>query len=155
VGPPWGLTFDLFSILRPTSPFRGPETVTRGFDQLVALGDQADSLRAVRLCREHPGKMWTVDGDLMCPLLPQPDGVPLHSRQYKSLPPVYVQSSSLEIAWTRVATEQGSIAGERVAPFFADELENFSIDYEDDWSFAEDQAARAPDSLPTVKAPVR
>jgi N-acylneuraminate cytidylyltransferase len=149
-----GLTFELFSLLRPTSPFRGPDTVQRGFEQLVALDDEADSLRAVRLCREHPGKMWTVDGELMHPLLPQPEGVPMHSRQYKSLPEVYVQSSSLEIAWTRVAIEHGSIAGERVAPFFADDLENFSIDYEDDWAFAEELAARDPDSLPGVKAPI-
>ena len=144
------LGFDLFSILRPTSPFRGPDAVRRGFEQLLALGDGADSLRAVRLCKEHPGKMWVIDGELMQPLLPQPDGVPMHSRQYKSLPEVYVQSSSLEIAWTRVATEHGSIAGERVAPFFADELENFSIDYEEDWRFAEDLAAREPDRLPRV-----
>jgi CMP-N-acetylneuraminic acid synthetase len=144
------LHFDLFSILRPTSPFRGPATVRRGFEQLTGLGDRADSLRAVRPCREHPGKMWTVDGELMEPLLAQPEGLPLHSSQFKSLPPVYVQSSSLEIAWTRVATEDGSIAGTRVAPFFGDELENFSIDYEDDWRFAAAQAERDPDSLPRV-----
>ena len=149
-----GLVFDLFSILRPTSPFRGPDTVSRGFQQLLELGDGADSLRAVRLCREHPGKMWVVDGELMRPLLPQPDGVPMHSRQYKSLPAVYVQSSSLEIAWTRVATDRGSIAGERVVPFFADELENFSIDYEEEWRYAKDRAAREPDSLPSVPASV-
>ena len=150
-----GIEFDLFSILRPTSPFRGPATVQRGFEQLVELGDGADSLRAVRLCKEHPGKMWVVEGDLMQPLLPQPDGIPMHSRQYKSLPQVYVQSSSLEIAWTRVATDHGSIAGELVAPFFADDLENLSIDYEEDWRFAEELAAREPDSLPTVTAAVR
>jgi CMP-N,N'-diacetyllegionaminic acid synthase len=150
-----GLSFDLFSILRPTSPFRGPRMVQRAFEQLIELGGAADSLRAVRLCREHPGKMWTVDGDLMEPLLAQPDGLPLHSQQYKALPPVYVQSSSLEIAWTRVALDRNSISGDRVAPFFGDELESFSIDYPDDWRVAEDLAARNPERLPTVRAAAR
>jgi CMP-N,N'-diacetyllegionaminic acid synthase len=149
------LGFELFSILRPTSPFRGPRTVRRGFERLIELGDEADSLRAVRPCREHPGKMWTIDGELMAPLLAQPDAVPLHSRQYKALPPVYVQSSSLEIAWTRVVIDHDSISGERVAPFFGDELESFSIDYPDDWRLAEDLAARNRESLPTVPAPAR
>jgi CMP-N,N'-diacetyllegionaminic acid synthase len=149
------LSFELFSILRPTSPFRGPRTVRRGFQRLLELGDEADSLRAVRLCREHPGKMWTVEGELIEPLLSQPDGVPLHSRQYKALPTVYVQSSSLEIAWTRVAIDDNSIAGKRVAPFFGDELESFSIDYPDDWHLAEDLAARNPERLPNVAAPSR
>src|SRR4051795_5594288 len=59
-----GRNFEIFSILRATSPFRGPETIRRAFEQLVALGDKADSVRAVRPCREHPGKMWVVDGEL-------------------------------------------------------------------------------------------
>src|SRR3954467_6547747 len=96
-----GRAFEIFSILPPPSPFRGPDTIRRAFEQLVALGDRADSIRAVRPCREHPGKMWVVVGDLMEPLLDQPDGVPLPPRQFASLPPVYVQDSSLEIAWMR------------------------------------------------------
>jgi CMP-N,N'-diacetyllegionaminic acid synthase len=145
-----GRRYEIFSLLRPTSPFRGPDVIRRAFDQLVALGDRADSLRAVRLCHEHPGKMWVVDGELMHPLLDQPDGVPYHSRQYASLPTVYVQDSSIEIAWRRAVTEHDSIAGERVAPFFTEEPEGFSIDYPDDWRQAEEIIAANPDLLPAV-----
>jgi CMP-N,N'-diacetyllegionaminic acid synthase len=145
-----GRTYEAFSILRPTSPFRGAETIRRAFDQLVALGDRADSIRAVRPCREHPGKMWTIDGDLMHPLLDQPEGVPYHSRQYQSLPPVYVQDSSLEIAWMRALTEHDSIAGERVAPFLTEGAEGFSIDYPHDWRLAEEMAASGEAELPAV-----
>jgi CMP-N,N'-diacetyllegionaminic acid synthase len=148
-----GRNFHAFSILRPTSPFRGPDTIRRAFEQLVALGERADSIRAVRLCREHPGKMWVIDGDLMHPLLDQPDGVPYHSRQYQSLPRVYVQDSSLEIAWMRALTDHDSIAGERVAPFLTEDAEGFSIDYPGDWQVAEEMAGSGAGTLPAVEVP--
>jgi CMP-N,N'-diacetyllegionaminic acid synthase len=150
-----GRHFEMFSILRPTSPFRGPGTIRRALEQLTALGDRADSIRAVRRCREHPGKMWVIDGGLMRPLLDQPDGVPYHSRQYQSLPPVFVQDSSLEIAWTRAITEQGSIAGDRVAPFVTTEPEGFSIDYPGDWRAAEEMVASGIAELPRVEVVAR
>ena len=138
---------DAFAILRPTSPFRGAATMRRAWERFLELGEGIDSIRAVEPCRQHPGKMWVVHGDeLMTPLLPQPEELPFHSRQYAALPPVHVQNSSLEIAWTRVATEQGTIAGRRVAPFFTDELEGFSIDYPGDF----EQAEAWLDSLPAV-----
>jgi CMP-N,N'-diacetyllegionaminic acid synthase len=145
-----GRRFDAFSILRPTSPFRGPQTIRRAFEKLVELGEGADSIRAVRPCREHPGKMWVIDGDLMHPLLDQPDGVPYHSRQYQSLPSVYVQDSSLEIAWMRALDVHDSIAGERVAPFLTEGAEGFSIDYPEHWRVAEEMVASGVAELPTV-----
>jgi CMP-N,N'-diacetyllegionaminic acid synthase len=148
-----GRRFDAFSILRPTSPFRGPTTIRRAFEQLVSLGEEADSIRAVRPCREHPGKMWVIDGELMRPLLDQPDGVPYHSRQFQSLPPVYVQDSSLEIAWMRALDAHDSIAGERVAPFLTEAAEGFSIDYPDDWRLAEEMVASGAAELPPVAVP--
>jgi CMP-N,N'-diacetyllegionaminic acid synthase len=150
-----GREFEIFSILRPTSPFRGPETIRRAFEQLVTLGEMADSVRAVRHCREHPGKMWVIDGELMRPLLDQPGGVPYHSRQFQSLPAVYVQDSSLEIAWARAVERHGSIAGERVAPFLTEGVEGFSIDYPDDWRLAEGLLARGEAELPSVAVPSR
>jgi CMP-N,N'-diacetyllegionaminic acid synthase len=150
-----GRRFELFSILRPSSPFRGADTIRRAFDRLVASSPPADSIRAVELCRQHPGKMWVLEDELMRPLLEQPAGVPLHSSQYQSLPRVYVQNSSLEVAWTRVAEELGSIAGERVLPFFTDELEGFSVDYEHDWELAERWVQEGQAALPAIDADPR
>jgi N-acylneuraminate cytidylyltransferase len=148
-----GREFELFSILRPTSPFRGGETIRRALERFVALGDRADSLRAVERCRQHPGKMWVIEGELMRPLLPQPEGVPYHSRQFAALPEVYVQDSSLEIAWTRVAEgADGSIAGARVVPWVSEGAEGFSIDYPDDWERAERLIASGEAVLPAVPA---
>ena len=66
--------------------------------------------------------MWTLDGELLQPLLAQPAGeTPLHSRQYHALPQVLVQNSSLELAWSRVLEPPlPTISGERVAPFFTE-----------------------------------
>ena len=134
------------------APFRTARTIDRAFADLLALGDRADSIRAVERCRQHPGKMWVLDGDLMRPLLPQPnEPPPLHSRQYQALPPVYAQNSSLEIAWRRAVTDHGSISGERVAPFFTEGAEGFSIDYEEDWRAVERLVSTGQASLPEVE----
>jgi CMP-N,N'-diacetyllegionaminic acid synthase len=144
--------YELFSLLRPTSPFRGAETIRRAWDLFVAQDPPADSIRAVELTRQHPGKMWVLDGDLMRPLLDQaPSVVPTHSRQYKSLPEVYVQNSSLEIAWTRISAD-GEIAGQRVMPFFTEGHEGLTIDYEDDWVLAERLVESGEAVLPEVTA---
>jgi CMP-N,N'-diacetyllegionaminic acid synthase len=144
---------DAFAILRPTSPFRGAATIGRAWRRFAELGERIDSIRAVEPCRQHPGKMWIVHGDeLMSPLLPQPEELPFHSRQSAALPAVYVQNSSLEIAWTRVATEDHTIAGTRVAPFFTDGLEGFSIDYPGDFERAEESAGSLP-AVPVAPHP--
>ena len=149
-----GREFELFSILRPTSPFRGAATIRRAWDALLAH-DGADSIRAVERCRQHPGKMWVIEGELMRPLLEKPeDELPYHSRQYQDLPEVYAQNSSLEIAWTRIVADD-EIAGERVVPFLSEGWEGFSIDYPEDWERAERAVASGDAELPAVVEPVR
>ena len=139
-----------FAILRPTSPFRTAVTIRRAVDRLVELDGRADSVRAVERTKQHPGKMWTVDGDLIVPLLPQPEGeTPLHSRQYQALPEVWVQNSSLEIAWAHVLEGPlPTISGARVAPFFTDGAEGFSVDYPGDLERAEQMLASGQATLP-------
>jgi CMP-N,N'-diacetyllegionaminic acid synthase len=142
-----GSAYDVFSILRPTSPFRRGATIERAWQ---AFGDHCDSVRAVRPVREHPGKMWVRDGEYIRPLLPQVDGeIPTHSRQTASLPEVLVQDSSLEIAWTRIVSDN-EIAGERVVPFFPEGAEGLSIDYPEDLERAERLASEHPELLPEI-----
>jgi N-acylneuraminate cytidylyltransferase len=141
---------DLFSILRPTSPFRTAATIQRAWEQLHAVPG-ADSIRAVRKVREHPGKMWRIDGDVMVPFMPQTPGeVPTHSRQTAALPEVFVQDSSLEIAWTRIAA-QGEIAGQTVVPFLTEGFEGLSIDYPDELEAARRLAETNPELLPPIE----
>ncbi len=145
-----GRTYDCFSILRPTSPFRQPETIQRAWQQF--LDDPCvDSLRAVEKVRQHPGKMWVVRGNRMTPLLPlSPPEQPWHSSQYPSLPEVYVQNASLEIAWTRVVFETRTIAGHTLMPFFTRGLEGFDINREEDWWYAEYLLQQGLAKLPSI-----
>ncbi len=147
---------EIFAIVRPTSPFRTADTIRRAFDRLVELGDRADSIRAVEPARQHPAKMWMLTGDLLEPLLPQPEGeTPLHSRQYQALPKVYAQNSSLELAWSRVLDEPlPTISGRRVAPLFTEGWEGFSIDYPEDLERAELAVARSEATLTRIVTPV-
>jgi CMP-N,N'-diacetyllegionaminic acid synthase len=141
---------DLFALVRSTSPFRGPETVRRALDQLLAH-PEADSIRAVEPVKQHPGKMWLVEGETMRPLLDQSDlDVPWHDSQFQALPKVFVQNSSLEIAWTRVA-EDGTLGGGNRIPFFTEGLEGFSIDREDDWARAEALVESGEATLPAIE----
>jgi N-acylneuraminate cytidylyltransferase len=145
-----GRAYDCFSILRPTSPFRQPETIRRAWREFLAQ-DGVDSLRAVEKCSQHPGKMWLVSGGRMTPLQPQPPGqTPWHSTPYQALPEVYVQNASLEIAWTRVVFERRSIAGDVLMPFFTRAYEGFDINRPIDWRVAEELLRSGEVSLPRV-----
>jgi CMP-N,N'-diacetyllegionaminic acid synthase len=147
--------YDLFAIVRATNPFRGPDVVRRGLEQLLAT-PEADSVRAVELVKQHPGKMWTLaeDGRTMEPLLDQSRlDVAWHAGQYQALPRVYHQNSSLEIAWTRVITETGTREGRVLAPFLTEGLEGFNVDDEADWERAEALVASGAASLTVIDRP--
>ncbi len=148
-----GRSFDGFALLRPTSPFRSPETIRRAW-KVFAGAPGADSLRAVELCGQHPGKMWVLNGPWMEPLIKDgPRNPPWHSTPTQALPPVYAQNASLEIAWTRVPLERASIAGERVVPFITEGREGFDINQPEDWWLAEELLRRGEANLPTVDRP--
>ena len=148
-----GHEFDCFSILRPTSPFRLPETIRRAWSEFLAE-DGVDSLRAVEKCAQHPGKMWVVRGARMSPLLPLgPAELPWHSTQYAALPEVFVQNASLEIAWTRVVTDTRTISGHTVMPFFTHGSEGLDVNNESDWWHANYLIERGEAVLPTIQIP--
>lgn len=145
-----GRTWDCFSLLRPTSPFRTPATLRRAWARFISQSG-VDSLRAVEKCTQHPGKMWVVDGDRMSPLIPAPPGAPpYHSTPYQALPPVYVQNASLEIAWTRVVFDGHTIAGSVLVPFVTEGYEGFDINDPNDWIVAEHMLANGIVTLPRV-----
>ncbi len=144
---------DGFALLRPTSPFRQPATIERAWREFSAE-DGADSLRAVEPCAQHPGKMWVIRGRRLLPILPYLNGdTPWHSSQYAALPPIFVQNASLEIAWTGVALEGGSIAGETIVPFLTEGYEGFDINGPLEWRLAEDLVDSGAAALPLVDRP--
>jgi CMP-N,N'-diacetyllegionaminic acid synthase len=145
-----GREFDAFSILRPTSPFRKPQTIQRAWVQFLGA-EGVDSLRAVEKCQQHPGKMWVVRGERMVPLMPlTPEAQPWHSSQYAALPAVYVQNASLEIAWTRVVRDGRTIAGQVLTAFMTTDEEGLDVNNTFDWWRAEHLLERGEASLPRV-----
>jgi len=148
-----GRRYDCFSILRPTSPFRLPQTIKRAWEEFTTQTG-VDSLRAVEKCSQHPGKMWVVRGRRMTPLLPLgPPEQPWHSSQYPSLPEIYVQNASLEIAWSRVVLEDHTIAGNVIMPFFTTDYEGFDVNNEYDWQLAEHLVQKGDARLPHISQP--
>jgi CMP-N,N'-diacetyllegionaminic acid synthase len=146
-----GRSWDAFSLLRPTSPFRTADTIRRAWAQFAAH-PEADSLRAIEKCGQHPAKMWIVQGERMIPLMKpsDPTAPPWHSMPYQALPPIYVQNASLEIAWTRVVTETRTIAGHVLIPFITEGYEGFDINDPHDWIIAERLLADGAATLPRV-----
>lgn len=148
-----GRAYDCFGLLRPTSPFRTPDTLRCAWETFLA-DRRVDSLRAVEKCTQHPAKMWVVRHNRLLPIMPfGPEQQPWHSSQYQSLPAVYVQNASLEIAWSRVALDERTIAGETIVPFFTDELEGFDINNRFDWMVAEHLLQAGGARLPDVPQP--
>jgi N-acylneuraminate cytidylyltransferase len=119
-----------FSILRPTSPFRTAETIKRAYEYFI--NSDCDSLRAVEKCSQHPYKMWTLNGEYIKPLIDSG----LHSQPYQTLPEVWVQNASLEIAHSYVIYSLGSISGTKIIPFFTQGYEGIDINNEYDLQYA-------------------
>lgn len=131
--------FDNYSILRPTSPFRTADSIRKAY-KLFTSDPNADSLRAVEKCKQHPGKMWVINSSKsrMNPLMPfEINGNPWHSNQYSALPEIYVQNASLEIARVEMTLRTKTIAGNSIIPFIFPGYEGFDLNTELDWLFAE------------------
>ena len=128
-----------YCLLRPTNPFRGPETIQRAILQWEDIKGKYDSLRAVRKVSEHPNKMWAFarfvdESQRIHPIRGTP--------QYYNLPTqelftCYIQTGGLEIAWCRTPLELNSISGDRVAGFIMEGHEALDLNTEEDWKRAE------------------
>lgn len=127
-------SIDFFSILRPTNPCRSVDSIIKAHD--ILMSSKADSVRAVSLCTEHPGKMWVLNNDMssMNPLLPFTlNSVPWHSNQYAALPHIYVQNASLEFAHGYCIRQLSSISGNSIVPYITPKDEDVDINYPHDW----------------------
>lgn len=144
--------FNAFAILRPTSPFRRAETILRAFTQFKR--QEVHSIRAVQPAKEHPGKQWFIENGCLQPILnkKRADGTPWHSSPTQTLPSVWAQNASLEMAWTYVVKSFGTISGTKIAPFYTQGYEGLNIDTEDDWTMAYLLAEKHPELLPKVTA---
>lgn len=143
--------FQTWAILRPTSPFRTADTIRRAYRQF-ACDPTHDSLRAVEKVSQHPGKMWTWEGDgyPIRPLLDKKhaDGTPWHSSPTQSLPPYYVQNACLDMGFTANLDIFGTIHGRKVIPFFTTGYEGLDLNEPADLREAEYLASTGQAVLP-------
>jgi N-acylneuraminate cytidylyltransferase len=147
---------EIFSLLRPTSPFRQAATIQRAFEAFIRDG-AADSLRAVEKCSEHPAKMWRLNGNRMTPVMKNPEesATPWHSSPYQALPEIYVQNASLEIARVAAPLAGRGIAGDQILPFITEGHEGFDINRPEDWVVAEYLLDCGQARLPELDASAR
>lgn len=139
-----------FAILRCTSPFRSADTIRKAFKVWNMQKDSFDSLRAVAPVSSHAGKQWRITAaGYLEPVLLQPDDPPWHSSQLASLPRIYEQTASLEIAHTKTALK-GSIAGDRIMPFLHEWPGSQDINTELDFLVCELMVERGDAVLPEV-----
>ena len=91
-------------------------------------------------CAQHPGKMWVVRGDRMCPLLPASDPADAAVAQH-----AVSGAAARSTCRTRRSRSPGrawcsrrrTIAGDVVVPFITEGYEGFDINDPHDWMMAE------------------
>jgi len=132
-----GNSFDCFSILRPTNPFRQSSTIKRAWAEFQN-NQPIDSLRAVELCKQHPGKMYKKKGNLLYRIWEWDDKnqIPYNDMPYQALPEIWVQNGSLEIAWAATPMNYQSFSGKRIYAFETPRAEAFDINNPEDLEFA-------------------
>ena len=127
---------DVFAILRPTSPFRTGETIQRAWKEFNEF-PVASSLRAVEKVTQHPYKMWTINYGHLVPLIEESGKKQLFNTATQTLPEVYVQNASLEIAWAKNVYYDDSISGDHLKPFITEGYEGFDINFPENMQEAE------------------
>lgn len=126
---------DLIVHLYPTSPFRKPASIDRAVEEMLKH-PEADSLRSIRLCSEHPYKMWVIkDGYLKSFVKTKDSNV--HTLSYHLFPTVYIQNASIYITKPSTIKNKKSPIGDIIIPFVMDEMESIDANTPLDFKFAE------------------
>lgn len=141
---------DYFAILRPTSPFRTAATIQRAWAEFERSA--CDCLRAVQPAAVNPYKLWWMQHCELLPVLPVHDLPPWHSRPTQTLPPVFQQNASLEMAKCSLVRDRlyPSICSGRVYGFLNPPPEGFDLNTPEDWAYAEMQIANGRWTLPPI-----
>jgi len=126
---------DLIVLLYPTSPFRKPESIDRAIEEMLSH-PEADSLRSVKLCSEHPYKMWVIEDGYLKPFVKEMDSN-VHTLSYQLLPTIYIQNASIYITKPSTIKNKKSPTGDIIIPYIMDEMESMDINNPIDFEFAE------------------
>ena len=124
--------FDIFTILRPTNPFRNHLSIKRSFKKFF-FHNMRYSLRGVSVTKNHPGKMWKKKGIYIYPIFKgYYKKQPYYNSQFAALTDIYQQNASIEISKTEVIKKFKTITSKKIIPFFSKDHEAFDLNYEYD-----------------------
>jgi len=126
---------DLIVLLYPTTPFRKTESIDEAIEEILKH-PEADSLRSVKLCSEHPYKMWIIEDGYLKSFIKGGD-LNIHTLSYHLLPTVYVQNASIYITKPSTIKNKKSPTGDKIIPFVMNEIESIDINTPLDFKFAE------------------
>ncbi len=126
---------DLIVLLYPTSPFRKAESIDKAIEKMLKY-PKADSLRSIRLCSEHPYKMWVIEKGYLKPFMRE-ENMNIHTLSYQLLPTVYIQNASIYITKPSTIKNKKSPTGDVIIPFIMDEIESIDINTMLGFQFAE------------------
>jgi len=134
--------YDYFAILRPTSPFRRPETIRRAWKKIQEYGEEFHSLKAYIECPVTPYKIFEIKKyddkrQFMEPLLKDiPDAYTFPSNTFRSKE-YGAQVGFLDICkWDNIEKYDNQF-GNLICPFSVDRLEAWDINTNLDWDIAE------------------
>lgn len=130
-------TPDIIVQLRPTSPFRPPESVDQAV-RILQSDEGADSVRAVVPSDQNPYKMWRFGKKgYMQSLLKVPGVTESYNALRQQLPQTYWQTGHIDVMRHKTLMTKGSMTGDRILPYILDSRYTIDIDTEADWIRAE------------------
>ena len=129
------IKFDLFLILRPTSPLR-PKGLIEKAVKIFTDNPSCSSVRSIAPVKEHPYRCWKDrDNGSIEPVIKSEDEIYNLPRQI--LPKYYYQTGDLELVH-RSTLLSGSVSGKNVYPLIISHEEMIDIDTKDDQKKAEE-----------------
>lgn len=131
-----GYVPDLIVLLYPTSPLRKPESIDSAIETMMSH-PEADSLRSIRKCSEHPYKMWQIEDGYLKSFVKSENRCDTHTLSYHLLPEVYIQNASIYITKPSTIRDKHSTTGNLIIPFIMDETESIDINNPPDFMLAE------------------
>ena len=135
--------YDYFAILRPTSPFRKPETIRRAWKKLQEYGEEYDSLKAIIDCPVTPYKIFEIhrrgdNREYITPLMKDIEDAYLYPSNTFRAREFGAQVGFLDICkWENVEKYENHF-GKRICPFrVGDMIEAWDINTHLDLDIAE------------------
>ena len=127
---------DLIVLLYPTSPLRKTESIDSAIETMLAH-PEADSLRSIKKCSEHPYKMWQIEDGYLKSFVKGEKRCDTHTLSYHLLPEVYIQNASIYITKPSTIRDKHSATGNVIIPYIMDETESIDINNPLDFMLAE------------------